>query len=105
MKWRIYARESTPLDKWCAKFWKKLGVKVKMNQDVPTSSILIIMNDYVLMHHFPRQARKDWDKIYSVKNVKDADMDKMTETLLNIKHKSVLTIIKDKEIANRLREI
>jgi len=103
IKWKIYSRESTILDKWFAKFWRKMGVEVKLGQDVSTNSILILMNDYIITLHFSKKAREEWDKIFSVKKIRDSDMDEMTETLLNTNQKAVLTVFRDKEIANLLR--
>ncbi|MEK6925772.1 MAG: hypothetical protein AABW50_00690 [Nanoarchaeota archaeon] len=104
IKWKIFSNHSTNLDKWCAKYWKKLGVQVKVGQDIPTNTMLILLNDYITSVYLSKEAIKKWDSIFSIKSLQNADINKMTETLIEKRYKSVVTIIKDKELASLLRQ-
>lgn len=102
--WVILSRESTELDRWCAKHWRRIGVTVKLGADIATDSMLIVMNDYIISLYLPEKAKRAWDKIFSVSHVNEANMIAMVETLLDQTFKTTATIFKDKEIAAFLKE-
>ncbi len=103
IKWTIITKYATPLDKWCARHWKKMGVKVHTGKDIPTSTIMIIINHHVMDVSIPKKAIKEWDKIFSIRDIRYMDMHKMTQTLLDQKFKTVLTITEDEDLATMKR--
>ena len=103
IKWKIISKSANPFDKWCANYWRKFGVKVEIGKDIPTNSRLIVMNDYVIHVYTPKEAQRLWDKTFSVRNVNEANVHTITEGLLSKKYKTIITILKDKEIASLLR--
>ncbi|MDP3916927.1 MAG: hypothetical protein Q8Q42_01420 [Nanoarchaeota archaeon] len=102
LKWTILARKDTPIGRWFAMQWKKLGVNVKLGVDV-LSDRLMILNDYICYVYTSKEAIKMWDKSYSIKDIKKFDTTEITKAILNKKYKTVMTIIKDKEIATMMK--
>ena len=103
LNWTIASKYANPLGNWNAKYWRRLGVKVIVGKDIPTDSRMIIMNDYVVNIFSSKDAMKLWDKIYSVKDIHNADVHQITKGDLNREYKTILTIMKDKEIADLLK--
>ena len=102
IKWTIFSGGTTPLDKWSAKYWQKLGIKVKLGQDIPTNDRMIIMNDYVINVFSSKEDLLAWDKAYSGE-INKINLHDTIKGILNSKYKTTITIIKDKELANFLR--
>jgi len=101
IKWTIISKKATPMDKWNAKQWKKMGVKIRLGSEIPTDR-LIILNDYILNVYVPKESISTWDKSYSVKNISDFDVHFTNEAILNQKFKTTAFLFKDKEIARLL---
>ena len=105
LKWVIIAKNDTPVSRWCAKQWRKFGVKVKLGADT-SADRLIIMNDYIMNVYMPWEALLGWDKAYAAKNIDEYDINFMMEQgILNPKSKTFVTILRDKEIASLLRRL
>jgi len=100
--WTIVSGSATPFDKWASKYWKRLGVKVKLGAEIPTNSMLIVNNDYVVDVRLSKKSREEWDKL--VNTSKDFDIKSMTEVLLSEKSRMIVFITKDKELADMLRD-
>lgn len=105
LQWVILAASNTVLDKWCAQFWEKMGVKVKTGCTIATDTMVFVVNDYVLYLYLPQKAKTLWDSIFAIKDIKDVDMNAMSETLLNANQKEILYIIQDKEVADLLHQL
>lgn len=103
MRWLILSKKDTIMGRWCAAQWEKFRIKVKLGVDV-SSDRRIILNDYIMDVYTTKESIIKWDKIYSVKNVKDFDANSINESLFNPKFKTILTIIKDKELASLLKQ-
>ncbi len=102
MKWSILSKKSTPMGKWCAKQWRKMGVRVKLGADI-SADRMMILNDYIINLYTTREAISKWDKAYSVKSINDFNINLIAESISNPKYKTIITIIKDKEIASLLK--
>ena len=94
--WTIVSHSATPFDKWVSKYWKRLGA------EIPTNSMLIVNNDYVIDVHISKKSREEWDNLVNSKT--DFDIKSMTEVLLSEKSKMIVFITKDKELAATLKE-
>ena len=103
MKWTIISKSTTPMDKWNAKQWKKMGVKIKLGLEIPADR-LMILNDYILNIYVPEESIFAWDKSYSVKNIGDFNVDFTNEAILDQKLKTTAIIFKDREIARLLSQ-
>lgn len=103
LRWTMIAKMDTPVGRWCAKQWRKFGVKVKLGADA-SADRLIIVNDYILNVYMSKEAITKWDKAYAVKSIDEYDANFMAEQgILNPKYKTFVTIMRDKEIASLLR--
>jgi len=65
----------------------------------------MILNDYIMNVYTSKKAIKLWDKNYSVKNIKDFDTTIVSKAILDPDYKTVMTILKDKEISSLLRSL
>ncbi len=100
--WTIVARGSGPLDQWCAKYWRKFGIKVRTGTETPTDSSMFLVNDYIAETRMPQKANEFWDDLF--RRTPDAvDIELVNEALFNAKFKTIVTIYKDKEMAEMLR--
>lgn len=102
IKWTIISRNSTPLDIWNAKQWEKVGIKVIFDEKI-SADRRIIMNDYVIEAHMSKKSLEKWDELYSVKDLYDFDVKAMNESIFNQNFKTIVTLIKDKELAALLK--
>ncbi len=100
--WIIVCGSATNFDKWASRYWKQLGVKVKLGVEIPTNSMLIVNNDYVIDVRISKRSREEWDKL--VNTNKDFDIKSMTEVLLSERSKMIVLITKDKELADMLKD-
>ena len=90
------------MDRWCARYWKKLGVVVKTGVETATDAILIVTGDYITSVYLPRKAKQTWDKAFSSPTPERFDIKMMNEITTNERYKTIATIMKDKEIARLL---
>lgn len=103
IKWTILSKKDTVIGRWLVNQWKKMGVKVKLGVDTP-SDRLMILNDYIFEVFTSKKAIEMWDKNYSAKKVENFDTSVVSEAIMDSKLKTIITIIKDKELASLLRE-
>ncbi|MBI4020453.1 MAG: hypothetical protein HY367_03910 [Candidatus Aenigmarchaeota archaeon] len=101
-EWVILSKNATAMDEWCAKYWRRLGVKVTLGADVATNSILIVTNDYITDARLPKKALGAWDKLFESVNVKNFDANRMNEIILEQKFETVATVFRDRKIADML---
>jgi len=102
LKWTILSKKDTVVGRWLAKQWENMGVKIKFGVDI-SSDRLMILNDYIFNVYTSKEAIEFWDKNYSVKRIEDFDTSMVTEAILNPKYKTIMIIMKDKELASLLR--
>ncbi|MDO8460430.1 MAG: hypothetical protein Q7S74_04935 [Nanoarchaeota archaeon] len=99
MNWRIISKKDTPVGKWNAKQWARFGVKSKLGADIFADS-LIIMNDYILNIYTRKESIEKWDE-----RVKELAKYEVRPFIDEKKRKNtVITMIKDKELASILRQ-
>ena len=103
MRSLIVSKKDTIMGRWCAKQWEKMGIKVKLGADISTDR-RIILNNYIMDIYTTKEGITMWDKIYSVKNVKDFDAISMSDSILDSKLKTIVTVLKDKELATLLKQ-
>ena len=103
IRWTILSKNDTPMDRWCARYWKKLGVTVKTGVETATDAIMIVTGDYITNVYLPRKAKQTWDKVFSSATPEKFDMKTMNEVTINDAYKTLVTVIKDREIARLLR--
>lgn len=102
IRWTILSMNDNPMDRWCARYWKKLGVTVKTGVETATDAIMIITGDYITNVYLPKKAKQTWDKAFSSKTPERFDIKTMNEVTTNERYKTIATVMKDREIAQLL---
>ncbi|GEM_PF-2112831 len=103
IKWTINSHESTELDEWHAKLWRRFGIKVKTGTGL-LADRLAIMNDYIINAYVAEKLNKGWDNSYNVKNISDFDMTGIMEAINSPRSKTIAIIFQDAELAKMLRK-
>lgn len=98
--WTILSKKDSPVGRWNAKQWEKLGVKTKIGVDISSDS-LIIMNNNIINIYTPIDSIKKWDERTS----KLEDYEIRPTQNVKSRNKAIITIMTDKEIAERLRNL
>jgi hypothetical protein len=90
----------SPIDKWCADFWGKLGINKRIGvKDAPNISMLIF-NDVILQVFYPKEIR---DKVYnSTDDPSKLDIDNFFKTVFEKKTRIPVLISKNEEVAKEL---
>ena len=102
MNWTILSRHTSPMDRGCAKYWRKMGVRVKLGVDIATDTMMVVTNEYIMNVFLPEKSNRLWDKLFTSTNAEN--FRGMMETILDQRHKTIVTILKDSEIAKVLHE-
>jgi len=102
INWKIISKNKSILDKWNAKQWQGIGVKVDFCKDISFDR-LIIMNDYIMHVYTSKKSIWEWDKTYSIKNIDKFKIKDISDKILDNKLKTFVTILKDKDIANLIK--
>jgi len=96
-------RGDTPTDKWCADFYRKIGMKVKTGVDLSSSNS--VFGDITVEVFVPPSISKQIDKIFkSVKDPADFDTYSFIQNILKKKVDIYAIVIKSKTISERVRE-
>lgn len=99
------SRGNTPIDKWCAKFWKKQGWETKCGLNVLTTADLAIFGDYTIQVFYPPEIARLVDKAYNeTKNVSDLDVDYLFKQVFEKKARIPVIILKNADLAEQLRK-
>lgn len=93
----------TIVDKWCANFWKKNGVKVKIGVDRNSIGSILVFNDYIIQVFYPDELIKKMDKFYSkCLSIKDLEIDEFFEVIFEYKTQIPVLISKNNNVAKQL---
>lgn len=101
MKWTMMSMKGTTLDRWNAQQWRKLGVKVVVGADIAADR-RIIMNDIVINAYMSKEALRRWDKMYAITNLNKFDINSLNKAIFNARLKTIVTLVKDKDLAEML---
>ena len=102
INWTIIVKKDNPMGKWGAKQWKQMGVNVIFDPNI-SDDRMMLLNDYILNVHTSKASLKAWDDSYDVKDVNDFNVNSTIEDISDSKYKTIVTIMKDKELANMLK--
>lgn len=96
---------NSSIDTWCADFWRKQGMKVKLNCDIASPVEMIAVGDYVLQVFYSQKIKNDMNKFYSkVKSVKALDLNELFEKVFEKKTEINVTINKNPSLAEQLKK-
>ena len=99
------AKGNDAIDKWCADFWNKTGMKSKTGADVASTFDLIILNDFVIQVFYSLAIKQKLNEIYSkTQNVEDLNLDDFFHSVFERKTKVLVRVIKDPLLAEELRK-
>ncbi|MFH0797844.1 MAG: hypothetical protein V1906_00370, partial [Candidatus Woesearchaeota archaeon] len=95
---------STPVDKWAASFYKKLGYNVKTGVRCADVCELLVVGNNVIQIYLPSELR---DKLSSLLNnpLEDADVGKLAQEVFEKKTSIEVVISANEKIANQIREM
>ena len=104
-KERIYfiCSGNTPIEKWCAEFYKKLGMNVIINKNLEEGFDFLVIGDRILQIYYPQALKRKMDRIFSeTKDISEIDMEELVSNIFEMKTKIQIIIIKNKELADEL---
>jgi len=67
----IYCVGNTALDKWCAKYYSAIGIKVETGAKHSHQNDLIVFKDYVIQIFYPKKVLNEMSKVFSKYNKVD----------------------------------
>lgn len=98
-------RGKSAVDKWCSDFWNKNGSKTDFGKNFKASTDTIVFREYVIQAHYPTELSKKLDKFFNkAKKIEDIDVTKLFQTIFLDKTKIIMTINKNKELAERIKK-
>jgi len=96
---------NSPVDKWCADFWKNAGVKERVNVKINLGNSLAIFKDIIIQIFYPYEIRKALDEVYeSTNNPSKLDIDNLFESIFEKKTRIPVLISKNQIVADELRK-
>ena len=91
------------IDKWCAGFWKDLGIKEKVGVKDSFDISMLVYKDYIVQVFYPVEIRKALDEVYnSTKDPSKLDIDNFFKIVFEKQTKIPVLISKNKEVADEL---
>ena len=94
------------LDKWSVKFYKRLGINCTINKSKTKNkaNYIVVFGDYVMQTYYPKDIIEKLEKFYKkTKQLEDIDLNEIM-SILTLKRDIKVTLIKNREIANKVRE-
>ena len=94
----------SPIDKWCAKFWKDMGVKEKVGAKLGFDISFLVYQDLIIQVFYPAEIRKAIDNVYnSTDDPSKLDIDNFFSTVFEKKTKIPVLVSRNKEVADELK--
>ncbi len=93
----------SPIDLWCAKFWKDIGVKERIGVKNGYDLSFLVYKDVIVMVFYPIEIRKAIDDVYnSTDDPKKLDINNFFTTVFEKKTRIPVLVSKNKEVADEL---
>ncbi|VVC03636.1 Uncharacterised protein [Candidatus Burarchaeum australiense] len=102
LKMRFYgvSPSDTPIDRWCASFWQKKGIREKLGVKLSQESSFAILGDTVIQVFYPLEIRTQLDRAFTkAKTIHELDLDKLFEEVFEKKTKIPLVVSKNPALA------
>ncbi len=104
-KFHSLCKHDTPLDRWFAEFFRKVGKKVKTGVNFSNDYDTIVVGDYVMQVFFAKEIRDKIDDLYKkIKNVEEVSLDELLSCILEKRAEINVVIFKNPKIADQIRE-
>jgi len=95
---------TTPVDRWCADYWRKNGAKEKTGCGHAGLDFLTYAG-YFVQIFYPQDIRKKLDAYYAkAKTIRQLDLDGLYENVFRKKTKIPVLIIRDEKLAKHVEE-
>jgi hypothetical protein len=96
----------TPLDRWCADFYRKLGAKVKTKVKCSDLCELVVFGDTVSQVYIPVKLRDTFDSVFNKMSggISSLDAKVIFEQILTYKIPIQVVIRRDADLANQIRK-
>ncbi len=96
----------TPLDRWCADYWRKNSkLKHRFGVKEATSTDTIVYKDFVVRVYYPLEFKRALDRVYnSAPKMSDFDVDSFYEAVFMKKAKVPVAIIRNQQLADQLKK-
>lgn len=96
---------SSPIDMWCAEFWKKIGIKERIGVDLGFNNSFFVFKDLIVQIFYPLEIKNALDKIYnSTKDPTKLDLNDFFKTVFEKKTKILVLISRNAVVAEELRK-
>ncbi len=93
------------IDRWCADFWNKTGIKSKIGVDVASTFDLVVLGNFVLQVFYSPEIKQKLNEIYSkTKTVKELNIDDFFHSVFERKTKVLVKFLKEPRLAEELRK-
>ena len=100
----IVVSGDSPIDKWCADFYKKQGVRVKTGIKVADNCDTMVIGEFVTQLYIPEELAKEIEKTYEMSDISKIDVTQFYQKVFERKIPIKFTILRNSEIAGQLRK-
>ncbi len=94
--------KTTPLDKWVAEYYKRMGYKIRAVRTMCND--IGAIGDTVIEIFCPKRLNDAIDAVYSGKNIQNIDIPDFVRRVLEKKTEIQVVVIKSKPIADKIRK-
>ena len=96
---------NTAIDKWCSEFWNKQGAHTKYGIKHNSETDTVSFGEFTIKVYYPKKTMQKIDSFFKkAKKIEDLDIHQLFETVFQDKTKIIMTINKNKELAERTKE-
>jgi HAD superfamily hydrolase (TIGR01490 family) len=98
----LISRGNSPIDRWCANFYRSKKVQVKLGIKDCIAGI-IVMGDKIIQQYIPKQLEEPLDEVYSMSNIESIDVQDIFQKIYRKKAKIKMTITKNEMLAKQIQ--
>ena len=106
-KYRFYSlcKYNTPLDRWFAEFFIKIGKKVKVGVNFVSDYDTIVVGDHVMQIFFSKELKEKIDDLYKkIKKIEEVNLDELLSCILEKRSEINVVIFRSPKVADQIRE-
>jgi regulator of extracellular matrix RemA (YlzA/DUF370 family) len=101
----IICNGDTPIDRWCVKFERKMGRRIKLGIPCATNCDVVVSGDRVYEIYYPRKLMQVIDSAYSrAKNVAELDLRGLLKKFYKRRTKIIVIVTKNRAVADQIKE-
>lgn len=101
----VICKGNTVVDKWCAKFEKKIGKNVKLNVDCANNCDVFVRGEMVIEVYYPKRLMKILNESYeAMKSIDRINVRNLLKNFYTRKSEVLVVLNKNRKISERIRE-